>query len=268
MNRRAFLKTAVSAAIFLKLWPVSSFGAFPVLEKKGAVLIVAHMDDEIIWFLPWLDQVDKIIIVSLPATTGHLNILNRYSSQYQTSWHFTRGITSFQDYREHWLNLDIRQQLITEWDYDRMLRDVIADPGVGEIFTHSPWGEYGHIHHRQVSEMVRTLASEYQKDVWCPGVVVTFPGGRSHSIYEHADLPGLSHRTGYYDAATFRQLRQHYINEPVNQTWPVDFWTWGGTEDFPREWLNYYLVVDQGHDLAPDSPEIQQLMAGVPVFGE
>lgn len=267
MDRRAFLKTIASTAVLSGLWSVSPAKVFPA-QEKGSVLVIAHLDDEIIWFLPWLSQIDKIIIASLPVTASHLNILSKYSSQRKASWHFTRGVTSYQDYKERWLNPVTRKELITGLDYDRTLRDIIADPGVNEIFTHSPWGEYGHLHHRQVSETVRKLAAEHEKDVWCPGIMVSFPeGGWPHSIYETTFLPGLDQKTGYYNSAIFKQIRQYYLDEPVNQTHPINYWTWGAQDDFPRGCQKYFLMVDRGHDVTMDSSEILWLQQNIPVYG-
>lgn len=231
-------------------------------------MIVAHIDDEILWFLPWLAHMDKIIIASLPATSAHLNIVSKYSSQYDALWHWGRGMTSIQDYKERWLDQTIRQDLITDWNYDRMLRDIIADPEVDEIWTHNSWGCYGHLHHQQVSEAVRKLACEYGKDVWCPNIIVTFPaGGQSHSVYDSASLPYFHKRMGYFDAGTFRQFRQYYLDEPINQTFPLDYWTWGGPKDYPRGSQKYFLAVTNGHDMTEEDSEIQWLKDSLPIYG-
>ena len=268
MNRRTFLKTGIFASTLLCVQNIFSGKVFAGTPKKGSVMIVAHIDDEIIWFLPWLHHIEKVIIASLPATSAHLNIVNKYASDYDALWQWGRGITSTQDYKERWLNPKIRQDFIAEQDYDQMLRDIIVDPEVTEIWTHNPWGESSHIHHRQVSAMVCRLAVEYGKDVWCPNVVVRFPeGGQPHSTYESAYLPSLRQCTGYFEANTFQRIRQFYLDEPVNQTFPISYWTWGGLDDYPQGYQKYFLAVSNGIDHTLDNSEIQQLVNDMPVFG-
>ena len=272
MNSSTFLKAGLCLAILmfmstlLGLSSILSKQAFAGELKKGTIMIVAHMDDEIIWFLPWLNRVEKIIIVSLPYTSAHLNILSKYASQYKAIWQFGRGLTPFQEYREKWLNPNIRKDFITDWDYDCILRDIIADPEVTEIYTHNPWGEYGHIHHRQVSNMVRKLAVEYGKDVWCPNMVVRFvDGGDPLATYETPYLSGLQQKTGYYNSSAFKRIRQFYLDEFVNQTFPINYWTWGGPDDYPPGKQNYFLAVSGGVDYTKGNQEIEYLQADLPV---
>jgi len=243
--------------------------AFAKTPKKGAIMIIAHMDDEVLWLLPWLNQAEKVVIASLPYTNAHLNILSKYASQYDAIWQFGKGITSFQEYKEKWLNPGTRKDFITDWSYDRMLRDIIADPGVTEVYTHNPWGEYGHIHHRQVSNMVRKLAVEYDKDVWCPNMIVRFvEGGNPLATYETAYLSGLQQKTGYYDSSMFKRIRQFYLDEFVNQTFPINYWTWGDSQDHPLNYQKYFLAVSDGIDYAENCYEIEQLKNDLPTFGE
>ena len=268
MNRRAFLKTSMFTGIWLSIQNALHGKAFAQTPKKGSVIIIAHTDDEVIWFLPWLHQIEKVIIASLPTTSGHLNIINKYASDYDALWQWGRGITSTQDYKERWLNPKLRQEFITEQSYDRILRDIIADPEVTEIYTHNPWGEYSHLHHKDVSKIVRKLAVEYGKDVLCPNMVVKFvEGGKPLATYESAYLPGLRQRTGYFEAYTFRKIRQFYLDEPINQASPINYWTWGGPDDYPRGYQKYFLAVSGGIDHTLDNSEIQQLVSDMPVFG-
>ncbi len=269
MNRRNFLKSGIFASTLLYVQSIFSGKVFAQVPKKGAVMIVAHMDDEVLWFLPWLHQVDKIIITSLPYTSAHLNILSKYVSQYDALWQFSRGITSFQEYKEKWLDPKVRQGFITDWHYDVMLRDIIADPEVTEIWTHNPWGEYGHLHHRQVSTMVRKLATEYGKDVWCPNMVVNFVAeGNPLATYEAVYLPGFKSCIGYFEANIFRRIRRFYLNEPVNQTFPINYWTWGGPYNHPHGNQEYFLAVSAGIDYTLKCDEIQRLVKSVPIFGK
>ena len=264
MNRRTFLKTGIFASTILCMQNIFLSKAFAGTPKKGFVMIVAHIDDEIIWFLPWLRQVEKVIIASLPATSAHLNIVNKYAPSYDALWQWGRGITSTQDYKERWLNPKIRQDFITEQSYDQMLRDIIADPEITEIWTHNPYGEYSHRHHKDVSKIVRGLAVEYGKDVWCPNIVIRFPG----YLYEELSIPYLKQQVKRYDLNLYKEIRQMYLDEPVNQTFPVDYWTWGNeNEYYPQKYQKYFLAVSDGIDYTLEDREVQYLMTSLPIYG-
>lgn len=269
MNRRMFLKSTIAAAVSPA---IASFlpGRVVMASKKPStsIMIVAHLDDDVIFFLPWLEQVSQVIIGALPATAGHLNIVSRYSGNYDASWQFGRGITSTSDYKNLWLNPEIRGELINEDSFDRMFRDLIADPAITEIITHNPHGEYSHQHHRMTSKVVRRLAVEYGKDVWCPNMVIRFPvTGWPHSTYEAAQLTGLTQRVKRFSTSEFRNIRQTYLHEPIDPNNPFDFWTWGGPNDFPQGRQSYFLAVSDGIDYTENNAEIQWLKEDLPVFG-
>ena len=120
--------------------------AFASSGSKKTALIVSHLDDDVVFFLPWLDYVDYVIIASLPGTFGHLEVIKNYTERYNAVWQFAGGIVSFEEYRDIWLDPVGRHELITEESYDLILRDLVANPEIDEIFTHNPWGEYGHLH--------------------------------------------------------------------------------------------------------------------------
>ena len=236
---------------------------FTGLSEKGSVMVIAHLDDEIIWCLPWLHKVEKVIIVSLSYTSAHLNILSKYASNYDALWQFGRGITSTQEYKEQWLNSELRQEFITDRSYDLILRDFIADPNVIDIYTHNPWGSYGHLHHRQVSRIVRELAVEYGKTVWCPMTLVTFPG----YVYDVANLHDFEYQTHKVDLEILYKVRQAYQEEPVNDMYPIEYWTWS-TGDFYPNTQTFFKAVENGVDLTLGHPEIEYLMESLPVYGK
>lgn len=270
MDRRTFLKLTSAAALAPAISSLLPSEAIATPQNKSkSIMIVAHLDDDVIFFLPWLDQVNQVIVGALPATAGHLNIVSRYSGNYDASWQFGRGITSTSDYKNLWLNPEIRKKMINEDSFDRMFRDLIADPAVTEIVTHNPHGCYGHCQHRLVSKVVRRLAVEYGKDVWCPNMVIRFPvTGWPHSTYEAAQLTGLTQKVKRFSTSEFRDIRQIYLDEPIDPDNPFGFWTWGGPNDFPQGRQPYFLAVSDGIDYTENNAEIQWLKEDLPVFGQ
>jgi LmbE family N-acetylglucosaminyl deacetylase len=236
-------------------------------QKKNAILVISHCDDEIIFFLPFLNHFDKVIIASLPATSAHTNIVNKYSRCYDANWYFARGITSYQTYIEYWLNQEKRQESITDYSYDVALRDLIADPDVHEIWTHSPHGEYSHHHHKQVSKIVRKLAVEYNKDVWCPNIVCTLSD--TNYFYESLTLPYYNKRNGWFSEELYMKLQNYFLEEFVNQTFPINYWTW--QKGFPYSEIGlqqeYFLAVSNGIDYTLEDEEIKYVISNLPTYG-
>jgi hypothetical protein len=228
---------------------------FTSMEKQS-IIIVSHLDDEVLWLLPFIDETDRVYIASLPATNGQINI----AKQYLKNPIFTRGVTSYREYIDTWLNREKRQQFITEHSYDLMLRDIISDPRVTTIYTHNPWGEYGHVHHRQVSAMVRKLAVEYGKDVWCPNIVVWSP---DHDPVYDRTSHSMQSEWKLYDTEKLEHIKEYYVNEPVNQTFPINYWTWDNSA--PTGWQEYFLAVSNGVDQT--GKETKQLNEAVLIYG-
>jgi hypothetical protein len=270
MTRRIFLKSAIVVGGYL-IMPKQVLSCTTDYQKKNAILVISHCDDEIIFFLPFLNHFDKVIIASLPITSAHTNIVNKYSRCYDANWYFARGITSYQTYIEYWLNKDKRQESITDYSYDVALRDLIADPDVHEIWTHSPHGEYGHTHHRQVSAMVRKLACEYGKDVWCPNIVCTLtetPEGTKY-YYDSLSLSYYNRRYGYFSEERYLQIQNYFLEEPKNETFPINYWTWQKGFPYTEAGIGqeYFLAVAGGQDLTVDDPEIEWIKNSLPVYG-
>lgn len=259
------MKSIIASIGFLGLSKSASVFANTPLIKKNAVIIIAHMDDEVIFFQPVLEKVDKILIASLPYTAAHLNILTNYISPYFALWQFTRGIVSIEEYKQKWLNQQIRKEFITEESYDSMLRDVIADRLIENVYTHSPWGEYGHHHHRQVSQAVRRLAVEYGKNVWCPNMVVKFTN--FGVTYDKSQLYDFQAKKYRFNQLVCKNIRQQYLNEPVNYEFPINWWTGGKKEDFPKGCQEYFLAVSDGVDWSEGHPTIENLKNELPLYG-
>ena len=118
------------------------------------LLIVAHPDDEILWFNP--QSFDRILIVFLE---GH---------------HIPRVSEGRKKVlAEHPLREKIKLLNLIETNYQRDVnkRDIFVKnshlikeklkeeiKNVDCIYTHNPWGEYGHPEHIQISSMVVKLA--------------------------------------------------------------------------------------------------------------
>lgn len=146
-------------------------------EFDDAVLVVAHPDDEVLWFSSVIGRVGKVIICygdvvsSDSLSDGRRAVVNEYPLKTAVflnlreaevfgtaNWRAPRitpyGIAverkpnsmagfSVQCYEENFSRL---QELLA-----------VEIKGARRVFTHNPWGEYGHEEHVQVFRVVDSL---------------------------------------------------------------------------------------------------------------
>ena len=69
---------------------------FSTIPKSGTILIYAHMDDDLIWMLPFWRISEKFIGGAMPATPSYRTIIsqqqsflnsNGYNIEYQANWY-------------------------------------------------------------------------------------------------------------------------------------------------------------------------------------
>lgn len=134
-----------------------------MLRQVDTLLVVAHPDDELIYFGPWLiaglaPNCDVLVVTdgnhsgrgpgrqaSLRAACGDLGV--RRVEQWD-----------FLDHPGFCLDLKVLQS---------RLRDLQAHRNYRQVLTHCPHGEYGHLNHVDVSLAVHR-AFEGQAQVWVP----------------------------------------------------------------------------------------------------
>ena len=148
---------------------------------ENSIIIAAHPDDESLWFSSILSKVDKVILCFLPVvsnptwTEGRRKSLSAYpldnvcclelvesevfdgadwgrpvKTEYGLK--ITENRLSGKVYRQNFniLKSKLRKHL----------------QGYRNVFTHNPWGEYGHVEHVQVYRAVKALQKEMQFNLW------------------------------------------------------------------------------------------------------
>ena len=233
---------------------------FNSIPKTGTLLIYAHLDDDLIWMLPWWNKTEKFIGGITPATPGYKSLIHEQQLllnsretgiNYESNW-----ITPFQDitdneYTEYygknnpaykyletnhvislWNDADL---VTTRKEIDKVkikLESYIADPNTQRIITHNNWGEYGHQHHRALNAAIRELAVKHKKDVWMLGcdngyfVDVTVPDGINYTT------------TDFNDELLYTGIRDIYK--------AFNAWTW--LELVPSGRHDFIQIVDAGID--------------------
>ena len=189
---------------FVTLWVLFNISSFAQLEvpfssipKEGTVLIFSHMDDDMIWMLPWWSKSEKFIGGAVPSALVYETIVskqqeyldaNGYNIDYESNWLNPWGKVTIEEYDSYYWGRDAaysymaNEFLLCDWDDDNSvtvrtevnrikskLEQYIANPEVSRIITHNNWGEYGHQHHRALNKAIRELAVKYRKDVWMLG---------------------------------------------------------------------------------------------------
>lgn len=144
------------------------------------VMVVAHPDDEILWLSSAMAVVDSIVFcfgapygrprkaANRARAVAHLGLphvtnlaLPESGARLQVNWQNPQltatGIAiSNQEAQQRY---DANFLILLE-----KLRPVLS--GAADVYTHNPWGEYGHSEHIQVYRAVKALQDEQGFTIW------------------------------------------------------------------------------------------------------
>ncbi|MGH8296048.1 MAG: hypothetical protein ACRETZ_11225 [Steroidobacteraceae bacterium] len=133
-----------------------------------------------------------------------------------------------------------------ESNYTRLI-DALRAPlaGIEDVYTHNPWGEYGHAEHIQVYRAVAALQQELKFTLWFSNYVsrATWPLARALA----EQLPSAQRRIVRPDLALARRLRHIYRR--------YDAWTWTSGHRWPAREVVYALSPAGGPRRHPASRE-------------
>lgn len=216
---------------------------FPKDALKDSILVVAHPDDEVLWFSSVLDAVDKIIICFTDAE--HWPELGEARKR-SLAEHAYRDRIELLDICQVKSHNKSRWPEPVETDYGLLLDKF---PGFDEpyqeqaqrlkealepwlrdaanVFTHNPWGEYGHEDHVQVSRLTTALAGQHDTAVWYSNYV----SNKSVSLmrrYMHGF--GQPYYTMPVDTNRAREIADTYYRNGA-WTW-LDDYVWFASEVF------------------------------------
>ena len=246
------------------------------LDDGFTVIVAAHADDEVLWFEPMLKRTMAIVYLGGPLGTTRNNFVkNVYETNpmYANSIKIVPGFNVVTD--QEWINLAINPcyRDNTVYPYSVMYSALktklleLQSQGMKRVLTHNPWGEYGHPHHRRISDIVRDIAineSELTFDVWYNDVAIvnnTDPNTiaeRDKTYYSTLFLNGVTYTNSYiFNYNKLNYVRSGMINTIVygtnpntGQPWSDDLWTWPHKKyDYPTGERKYWCAVDNGVDL-------------------
>ncbi len=148
---------------------------------KKSILIVAHPDDEILWFSSIVEQVDEIIFSFLDYTpeptlgAGRRKVIADYPLPNVSCLNIAEAEsfngTDWSNPLETEYGLEISRNRVSAKRYRDnfyVLRDRIREKleTAENVFTHNPWGEYGHEDHVQIYRLVNSLQERYKFNLW------------------------------------------------------------------------------------------------------
>ncbi len=143
----------------------------------SSALVVAHPDDEVLWFSSVVGRVAKVVLAygacdALPelgparraASTRYPLPSARFLGQAEPcSLDWVDWATASAAPYGMVLNRPGATAAAARYQasFEALRYDLARElAGITRVFTHNPWGEYGHPDHVQVSTVVRTLAGE------------------------------------------------------------------------------------------------------------
>jgi LmbE family N-acetylglucosaminyl deacetylase len=209
----------------------------------NAVLVVAHPDDEVLWFSSVLRQVRHVVFcyldhrVASDLGPARRRALARYPLKHTALGMLEVGTFNTVDWAapvetESGLALPGAGSAATLQYLDNatQLRTRLAEVirPYRNVITHNPWGEYGHPDHVQVYRVVSSITEALQRDLWFSNYVSSISIALHLRYTPRLDSQSVSFAT---DSALGQQIAEIYKSEGC--------WTW--YEDF--EWSQYESFV-------------------------
>jgi LmbE family N-acetylglucosaminyl deacetylase len=156
----------------------------PMLKfpADGSVLVVAHPDDEILWFGSIVADVARIVICfrNDPANPGLAAARDRVLDEHpfrdkivclglDETCAFGRARWPRPETTAFGLRIVKARKIARAYrlcyrQLEKQLAPMIRD--ATSVITHNPWGEYGHEEHVLVHRAATSIAVSEQKDVW------------------------------------------------------------------------------------------------------
>jgi LmbE family N-acetylglucosaminyl deacetylase len=193
-----------------------------MLDLKQSALVVAHPDDEILWFSSLVEKAGRIVICYGPVN----HIPQRAEQRRRVLKSFPRDSVTFLDLPEPGpvsgdLETAARESLQTR------LSTCLTD--VSSVFTHSPWGEYGHADHRRLNGVVKDLQRQLGYSVYVPSYVARHRLEEMNKALEEGVTEIF---TASVDRPVVRSIFDLYVQEGC-WTWAMR-WRWPKRESFLR----------------------------------
>ena len=213
---------------------------------RDSILVVAHPDDEILWFSSLVKKVDHIMFCFLGELVNsefgalRKNVVLEYPLPNLSSLELTslgvRRTQSFVAPKFNQYGLELvgsddtysAHAMRYKANYGELLKTL---PGLlreyKNVITHNPWGEYGHEEHVQVFQALLEIQKRLGYDLWystyCSTLTANFPAQMMHV----KEAVSLATNERYA-----KEITDLYVKHEC-WTWDKD-WIWPAQETFVK----------------------------------
>jgi len=126
-------------------------------NQKKYSIVVAHPDDEILWASSIVQNAEKIIICFTKTNNSKIITAGREKSSIETPKNFY--FLNFEEPSNYGFESSAKSQKAIKI-YKNLKKKLFSLINSETIYTHNPWGEYGHIHHIELHKIVRSICKE------------------------------------------------------------------------------------------------------------
>jgi hypothetical protein len=212
---------------------------------ENSIIITAHPDDEILWFSSILEKVNEVAICFLDCRSKPNLSIGRQKSLLA---HPIKNISCFSiDESETFNSANWHDPLITQFGIEisdknisdkkyrgnyYKLKQHLKDKLIGyhNVFTHNPWGEYGHEEHVQVYRVVKEVQKEMRYDLWFSNYCSNSSFKLMLSYISGFDSEYVTLGTNKNLSSTVKELYKK------NGCWTwYDDWEWFNEESFMKD---------------------------------
>ncbi len=221
-------------------------GVSPSMLEKS-IIVVAHPDDEVLWFSSILDKVSEVVVCFLDAKRfpqwaigrrksleeypiKNISCLNIVQADVFNAADWQNPIAT--DYGIEIVDRDVPNRYEGYVENFNVLKQQLEKQlaGFRNVFTHNPWGEYGHEEHVQVHRVIKGLQDRMGFDLWYSNYV----GQKSYQfMLRHCDRVQFEYVTCVTNRALAYDIKEVYRR---NKCWTWhDHWKWPKKESFIKE---------------------------------
>ena len=215
-----------------------------------SLIIASHPDDEILWFSSILEKVNEIALCFLGKKddpTRQVKIQNSLS-EYPLKNVFCFGVgQSSALFGVDWKKLttteygiEISKRSPSEKVYREnyvILKELLTNKLIGyrNVFTHNPWGEYGHPEHIQIYRVVKDLQKDMNFNLWFSNYCSNLSYKLMLDFFDEFNEPEyISFNT---NNDLINDIKKLYMKNYV-WTW-YDDWEWFREESFIKDISTY-----------------------------
>ena len=220
---------------------------------NNSVLIVAHLDDEIIFASSLIDHVKKIIICfcsnsnEKKLTKSRTNLIKFFPNKKFIFLKFEENNALLKKLCHKNLNRRfilhdekeinyVKTRLDNDQDYKEFKRIIenrllLELKSIENVFTHSEWGEYGHFDHINIHNIVRELTLKKNINLYCFGYIAERNFYCLKYYLKNINLnKSLELKT---NKKKFKNFKELYIHN--------NCWTWYKNYELPEKEIFYFM---------------------------